>query len=322
MSKSDNLTDFLIDVADAIREKKGTTDLINPQDFSSEIASIQSGSKYDAVMMDGMTIREYPNYTIPYTIDTSKMSSMRNLFYYSNMNNGKLKSIPQLDTSNVTDMGYMFHNCSLLESIPQLDTSNVTNMEYMFYNCICLTTIPQLDTSNVTNMSHMFYGYLTYSKLESIPQLDTSNVTNMSYMFKDCVKLESIPKLDTSNVTDMRDTFNGCKKLTTIQELDMSSISVCNYIFANCNLLTYIVIKNLGKGPLGGKSGYDFIGATNWGTSSDENRQSLIDSLITYSYDRASNGMAATIIELSANTKALLTEEEIAQITAKGFTII
>lgn len=43
MAKNDNLQDFLIDVADAIRAKKGTTDKINPQDFSSEIASIQSG---------------------------------------------------------------------------------------------------------------------------------------------------------------------------------------------------------------------------------------------------------------------------------------
>lgn len=43
MAKNDNLQDFLTDVADAIRAKKGTTDKINPQDFSSEIASIQSG---------------------------------------------------------------------------------------------------------------------------------------------------------------------------------------------------------------------------------------------------------------------------------------
>ena len=43
MAKDNNLKDFLIDVADAIREKKGTTDLINPQDFSAEIASIETG---------------------------------------------------------------------------------------------------------------------------------------------------------------------------------------------------------------------------------------------------------------------------------------
>ena len=43
MSKADNLKDFLTDVADAIRAKKGSTDLINPQDFSSEIASLSGG---------------------------------------------------------------------------------------------------------------------------------------------------------------------------------------------------------------------------------------------------------------------------------------
>jgi hypothetical protein len=43
MAKDNNIQDFLTDVADAIREKKGTTDLINPQDFSSEIASLEVG---------------------------------------------------------------------------------------------------------------------------------------------------------------------------------------------------------------------------------------------------------------------------------------
>lgn len=43
MAKNNNLQDFLTDVAEAIRAKKGTTNLINPQDFSAEIASISGG---------------------------------------------------------------------------------------------------------------------------------------------------------------------------------------------------------------------------------------------------------------------------------------
>lgn len=43
MSKNNNLKDFLVDVADAIRSKTGATGLINPQDFSARIASIQTG---------------------------------------------------------------------------------------------------------------------------------------------------------------------------------------------------------------------------------------------------------------------------------------
>jgi hypothetical protein len=45
MAKNDNLKDFLTDVADAIREKKGTEDLINPQDFSDEIKNLPSGGE-------------------------------------------------------------------------------------------------------------------------------------------------------------------------------------------------------------------------------------------------------------------------------------
>ena len=46
MAKNNNLTDFLTDVADAIREKKGTIALIDPQDFSDEIASIETEPDY------------------------------------------------------------------------------------------------------------------------------------------------------------------------------------------------------------------------------------------------------------------------------------
>lgn len=44
MAKNDNLKDFVTDIADAIREKKGTTDLINPQDFSDEIRNLTTES--------------------------------------------------------------------------------------------------------------------------------------------------------------------------------------------------------------------------------------------------------------------------------------
>ena len=43
MAKTDNLTDYLTDLADGIRAKKGTTDPINPQDFRKEIESISGG---------------------------------------------------------------------------------------------------------------------------------------------------------------------------------------------------------------------------------------------------------------------------------------
>lgn len=51
MAKNDNLTDFLTDVANAIREKKGTSNLINPQNFSNEIKGIVTG-KYNIEVVE------------------------------------------------------------------------------------------------------------------------------------------------------------------------------------------------------------------------------------------------------------------------------
>lgn len=47
MAKENNLSDFLSDIASAIREKKGTAEPINAQDFASEIASIETGGGMD-----------------------------------------------------------------------------------------------------------------------------------------------------------------------------------------------------------------------------------------------------------------------------------
>jgi hypothetical protein len=57
------------------------------------------------------------------------------------------------------------------------------------------------------------------------------------------------------------------------------------------------------------------------GTDPDGNLQSMIDTLLTYSFDRAAAGYSACTIVLHANAKARLTDEQKAAITAKGYTI-
>lgn len=60
----------------------------------------------------------------------------------------------------------------------------------------------------------------------------------------------------------------------------------------------------------------------NWGTGSEEARQSLVKTLIENTPDMTSvPGTHNRTIQLSAYSKAVLTEDEIAQITAKGYTI-
>lgn len=59
MAKNDNIQDLLHDVAEAIRAKKGTTDLINPQEFSKEIRSIESGGERPSVKMKDVNFYDY-----------------------------------------------------------------------------------------------------------------------------------------------------------------------------------------------------------------------------------------------------------------------
>ena len=47
MAKNDNLKDFLLDLADVIRAKTKTVDLINPQDFGTKISQIKSIEESD-----------------------------------------------------------------------------------------------------------------------------------------------------------------------------------------------------------------------------------------------------------------------------------
>ena len=51
-----------------------------------------------------------------------------------------------------------YQGASVNDLIYFSDTSNVTDMRYMFNNCVNLTTIPQLDTSKVKNMISMSRG--------------------------------------------------------------------------------------------------------------------------------------------------------------------
>ena len=97
------------------------------------------------------------------------------------------------DTSNVTDMSYMFNHCeNLLElDVSNFDTSNVTNMEQMFAGLYHITglDVSSFDTSSVTNMRGMF-GY--DSDLRTIYASDsfvTSQVTSSDNMFYTCLDL-------------------------------------------------------------------------------------------------------------------------------------
>ena len=196
---------------------------------------------------------------------------------------------PLINTSNVTNMYGMYEDCENLICVPPLNTTNVYNMDSMFGNCKSLQTIPMLDTSNVFYFDNMFYGC---SSLQTIPILDTSNAVDVAFMFQDCISLQSLPLLDFGNVTRISGVF-AYSDITTLTDLGGFKNLKINW---NDNNGLYR-LPNL----------------------TYESVMNVINNL----YDFRNNGDDTTTrtIQFNSNSKALLSESDIAIATNKGWVI-
>ena len=106
-----------------------------------------------------------------------------------------IKDLKYLNTEQVTNMSYMFSDCSALTSLDlsNFNTAKVRDMSYMFYRCSALSSLDlsNFNTAIVTNMSYMFSDCSTLSSLD-LSNFNTAIVTNMSYMFNGCSALSSL----------------------------------------------------------------------------------------------------------------------------------
>ena len=156
-----------------------------------------------------------------------------------------ITGLEYLNTEKVTDMSYMFNNCSKLTSldVSKFNTANVTNMSYMFFACSKLTSldVTNFNTENVKNMVRMFHNCSALTSLD-VTKFNTGNVTNMRYMFCACSALTSldVTKFNTGNVTDMGYMFYNCSKLTSLDvtKFNTAKVTDMSYMFLNCSKLT------------------------------------------------------------------------------------
>ena len=156
-----------------------------------------------------------------------------------------ITGLEYLNTAKVTDMSYMFDNCSSLTSldVTHFNTANVTNMSSMFSSCPSLTSldVTHFNTAKVTDMSYMFCRCLSLTSLD-VTYFNTTNVTDMSYMFSRCVALTSLylTNFNTEKVTDMNNMFSYCRALTTIyasSKFVTTQVSNSSGMFNNCEKL-------------------------------------------------------------------------------------
>ena len=229
--------------------------------------------------------------------------SCKNMFKYAtgSKNNAPLKVVPDFSkfTNNLLITSYAFADCvNLLTAvnITKWNTSKVVDMSYMFSGCSKLTTVPEFDCSAVRNVDGMFYSC---SKLTTVPNMNCYNLRTFNYSgttwLQTTSSVKSIGELRCDSIADVRTIFGS----TT-----------------NNNITYFGGAKNLGKMyNVSNTAGTNaFVYAPNL---THESVMNIINGL----YDRASVGYPILELKLHANHLALLSDEEKAIATNKGWTL-
>ena len=144
-------------------------------------------------------------------------------WFYNNTNLTTIEGIEYLNTEDVTDMGYMFANCSALKSLnlSMFNTEKTKNMGYMFRGC-----------SNLTSLD--------------LSSFNTKGVEVVNRMFKECSNLTTIYVSDNfafGSVKDGAKMFYACKKIKGFKgyTANVNGYELANY---TTGYLTKLVGKN------------------------------------------------------------------------------
>ena len=241
MAKNNNLTDFLTDVANAIRTKKGTTGTINPQDFSSEIASISGGG-------------EQP--TGDYTVKVIDYDGT--VLLETKGNTGDVITLPTAPTHDklvfqewsasvaVTNNTVTIENNDVMVGAVYTTASGKSEFDITLTKVTGLSVTLNMDgtkdwgdgTSD-TATTHTYTAYGDYT-------IACDGTTINSYVFgqNSSGKIYYCVRARLANVTSIGDyTFSSCSSLTSIT-IPNGVTSIGNNAFSSCYLLTSITIPN------------------------------------------------------------------------------
>ena len=252
------------------------------------------------------TDKSYPRFeNIEYNAKETTLQYLYNICRATN-NFTPVGSIT-INAENCTSISYLFDDYKIGN-----DTYSVGDLEV------------HINTSDkLTDLSYLFCytGNITIS--------NTSKVTSFQSSFSGLTSQE-LKEIDTSSGTSLNYIINNSYDLVKIAGLSLKSLSknISSSYFSGINNMTklrYALLKDFGTGSKCTSASFTYWDV--WGIE-DESiplsagaRQSVIDTFITYSYDRATAGYSTCTVKLHADTKALLTQDEIAQMTAKGYTL-
>ena len=234
MATTNNLKDFLTDVADAIREKEGSTGLINPQEFSAKIRAIETGGGGESggggTEPDVPVIGDGKTYLYIKIADKGRMDVP--LYFQQSVANGV-----------TIDWG----DGSSTETLSGKGPVNTTHT-YARKGNYAIT----LDVANgcTLGLGHASSSYCVmgsisgvgkvYSNMLQKAEIGSKVTTIGSYAFQYCYSLSSV--VIPQSVTGLGSyIFQNCYSLSSVV-IPQGVINISTYAFANCYSLSSVVI--------------------------------------------------------------------------------
>lgn len=243
MARTNNLTNFLTDVATAIKTKTGDSTLIPASQFDTKIANISTGH------LDNTEYQE-ANDDLDDILEGSTQNYITNgqSLFASNVRLDQMNTVLGF-CNNLTTTARMFTSCSNLTELNLtnlIDASTIITMEYMFNGCRNLQTL-NLSTFKpkvVQTTSAMFQNCSSLTSLD-LSNWDTSNLTNIGVMFANCSLLENIDFTGWNLIkmgNNISNSFSNCPMLSN----DTLNSIMAIFITANPSLASYKTLKYLG----------------------------------------------------------------------------
>lgn len=277
MARTDNLKNYLTDVAEAIREKTNTTDKIKASEFDTKIREISGASEQwewalnnvinfgsaNPTFFRGNTyLKVLPNYFEDKCLEIIDWSGA-----FSECTN---LTEANINTSNGTNFSSIFYNCSKLINVINtgdfskgLDFTNafrntrvtddvvqkfsfdsITNGFAMFGYGTKITQLPKFNHETITNMGEMFWqSFLSDLGTED---LNFPNVTNAAWVFGE-TQITKVPNLSFPNATSVQGIFKDCQKLTSVVNFNIPNAINVEEAFNGCTNLTTIGVLSIPK---------------------------------------------------------------------------
>lgn len=253
MAKGITDTSNYSDIADAIRDKNGSSDTYKPSEMAAAITAIPSGGGGGIPReVNGSGVYGVPINSFAFSLPTDATSLAIYSLYYALYNCLGVTSVDMHTLTSITTesaMYWAFNGCLALRSVDLRSLTTVSGQNAMnaaFQQCRGLTSVDLSSLTTVSGgqcMGNIFYGcsLLTSIDLSSLTTLSGTNCMVNAFSRTGITSFNFTSLASITGLQALNGAFSYCSNLQSVSFPALTTISSSNALnnaFSNCTSLT------------------------------------------------------------------------------------